>query len=318
MSLLCHTSLGAQNLMLPEVDFVAYEQEAMEAVKRLPKKGGFKKNHTYYHLYIFATQLRDSVDWDSVKTQMDFIRAIDFQSPVLFEDMEVPTNIYADYIYDSKGKMQWIYANGEATKVIFEENESNLSQSFLEEVAKQQYQMVFVVKELSPDNRFFGIRDGKVYTTQHIIWEAYDTNSISDLIADNRLISLVNKKSIYASSADFDNLTEDMVIPSFMGGGLDLFRQWFMEELESHPEYHNIEPSDTCLKFSVNEEGWVDYVEIVVADNLATAQIMADIVRTSPQWTIGTIGGEPSKFYFQLPISFKTLSAYPYSMLNED
>ena len=92
--------------------------------------------------------MRQDVDWSNIKNQADFIRAIDIQTPVLFDGYQAPTNIYADYIYDSKGKMRWIYADGKATKVDLTET-GNSPQNFLVEVARLQYQMVFVIKSWS-------------------------------------------------------------------------------------------------------------------------------------------------------------------------
>lgn len=305
-ALLCHTTLEAQRLVLPNIDLEAFNQEAMAAVQTLPRKGGIKKNETYFHLYFFGAQKRNGVEWSDIKSRSDFIRAIDLQSPVQFDDREQPTNIYADYIYDISGMMRWVYADGKATKVN-PKQAGNSPQNILVEIAKQQYQMVFVLKEsnYSDQFHFFGIRDGEIFMTRHIIWEAYDTYSISSLIEDNNLERFITgkKKSLEEQMKEgveeADSLT---VMPTFMGGGLNKFRAWFMDEFNTSALELDFGETSVVLKFSVDTEGFVDNVEILSCDNIELAQQAVEIVKRSPQWTAGYRGDEAVKTYFQLPI----------------
>lgn len=313
-ALLCHTTLEAQRLVLPNIDFVALDQEAMATVQALPRKGGFKKGETYYHLFFFGAQKREGVEWSDIKSQSDFIRAIDFQTPVQFNDRELPTNIYADYIYDSRGMMKWVYADGKATKVDSKQTSGNTPQNILVEIAKQQYQLVFVLKESTPDiPQFFGIRDGEICMTRHIIWEAYDTHSISSLIEDNLLEQLITgkKKSVEQRTNEEGEKTDSLtVMPTFMGGGLNKFRAWFMEEFNTSALKLDFGETSVVLKFSVDTEGFVDNVEIISCDNIELAQHAVEIVKRSPQWTAGYRGDEAVKTYFQLPIKISIEPEY--------
>ena len=307
-ALLCHTTLEAQRLVLPNIDLEAFNQEAMAAVQTLPRKGGIKKDEPYFHLYFFGAQKRNGVEWSDIKSQSDFIRAIDFQNPVQFDDREQPTNIYADYIYDISGMMRWVYADGKATKVKPKQTD-NSPQNILVEIAKQQYQMVFVLKEsnYSDHFHFFGIRDGEIFMTRHIIWEAYDTYSISSLIEDNNLERFITgkKKSLEEQMKegvdDADSLT---VMPTFMGGGLNKFRAWFVEEFDTS-NLIGFTEIKIILKFSVDTEGFVDNVEIVECNDLEMAQQAVELVRNSPQWTPGIRGEEAVRTHFLLPITIK-------------
>ncbi len=301
-TILCGSSLRAQKFVLPNIDFVAFEQEALEAVRRLPRKGGFKKNENYNHLYFFAAQMRKGVDWDKIETQADFIHAIDIQTPVLFEDREEPTNIYADYIYNSNGEMQWIYADGKAVRVDLKQT-GNSPQNILIEIARQQYQMVFVIKEFDPTTQFFGIRDGKVYLTRHLIWESYDTYPISDLLANNSLRRNITSETPESQNGNGEE--DEIIHPKFMDGDISAFRSWFQSETKSKIPQKELENADILLKFTVGTDGFVERVEIEKANNIDLAQQMVTIVKSSPQWTPGTRNGEPAKFIYMLPIAVK-------------
>lgn len=317
--------LHAQQLMLPNIDFVQFEEEALKAVQKLPRKGGFNKSETYNHLYIFAAQMRDSMMWDNIKTQTDFIRNIDFQKPVQFDGYNTPTNIYADYIYDSEGNMRWIYADGKATKVDLSQT-GNSPQNFLVEVAKLQYQMVFVLKEALPQKAFFGIKNGVAYISYHLMWEAYDTYTIKQCIELNTLKPIIT--NTFDKTKRLDHIQEQLqgynktvkvdsisTMPTFMGGDLNKFRVWFQKQFNNHSK-HITRNTNILLKFTIGTDGWVETVEIIQADDINLAQIAAQIVKESPQWTPGMHDGEPVRVYYQLPISIKVENRTTYSPPN--
>lgn len=303
----------AQNFILPDIDFEAFEQEALEAVQKLPRKGGFKKKEVYNHLYVFAAQMRQDVDWSTIKNQADFIRAIDIQTPVLFDGYQAPTNIYADYIYDSKGKMRWIYADGKATKVDLTET-GNSPQNFLVEVARLQYQMVFVIKEFLPQKAFFGIKDGVAYMSYHLIWEAYDTYSIQESIDLQKLekIATGNKIAMKMSGVEQEpNTTQAQystpsIMPTFMGGGLEMFREWFTKEFTSQIPDNTSISAQMVLDFAVGKDGNIEFVKIVHTNNIELSKIAVDIIKCSPQWSPGMHEGEAVRVYYRLPIEIKT------------
>ena len=100
---------------------------------------------------------------------------------------------------------------------------------------------------------------------------------------------------------DADSLT---VMPTFMGGGLDKFRAWFIEEFDTSSIIGFTEIK-IILKFSVDTEGFVDNVEIVECNDLEMAQQAVELVRNSPQWTPGIRGEEAVRTHFLLPITIK-------------
>lgn len=310
-------TLYAQNFMLPDIDFASFEKEALDAVQKLPHKGGFKKKEVYYHLYVFAAQMRENIDWGNIKTQADFIRAIDIQTPVLFDGYTTPTNIYADYIYDSEGNMRWIYADGKATKVDLTET-GNSPQNFLIEVARLQYQMVFVLKEALPQKAFFGIKDGVAYMTFHLMWEAYDTYTIQQSIALHILEPIATGKIVHIKKDNLDGeptTPQDLstitrvdtlaTMPTFMGGGLDKFREWFMGKFLPRIPNDLSQSVKIIIGFVVGTDGNVENVDIQYTDNVELAQIAVNIVKNAPQWTPGIHNGEPIRTHYSLPIQIE-------------
>lgn len=302
----------AQQLMLPNVDFATYEQEAIEAVKQLPRKGGFKKNENYYHLYFFAASKREGVEWDNIKTQADFIRALDFQTPVKFEGYSEPTNIFADYIYTDKGKVRWVYANGEASVVDPKKQSGNSPQNKFMQVAMYQYQIVFVVEGL-PQDVFFGIKDGVVYVTDHVIWEAYDTQTFAECLEMGTFRRIVNGQSGAAMlSTKEDDLVEGLATPpTFQGGDINRFRSWFSSEISKLLQLGiDISSTKTVLSFVVGLDGSVEQVTIESTDNIEMAKMGVQVLQNAPRWTPGLrSNGEPVKVSYKLPFNIDVKNA---------
>lgn len=315
--LMCgHNSLWAQQLVLPQIDFAAYESAAIEAVKKLPRKGKYKRKESYNHLYFFAASKREGVTWANIKNQADFIRALDFQTPVQFEGYQAPTNIYADYIYDSKGNMRWIYADGKASRVNRKEG-GNSPQNTLIEIARKGFQLVFVV-EGTPKGLFFGIKDGVVYATRHVIWEAYDTNPIDTCvkmkILERLLTGNMEAKFMYHETHNEQAAATGISkAPSFLGGDIQTFGSWLNDEIQrvgaANP--NTISSTRTLLEFIIGKDGSIEDIVVKDTDNMDMANLVIQILQNAPKWT-PTLNndGEPMKIRLQLPVDIQLKLAH--------
>ena len=100
-------------------------------------------------------------------------------------------------------------------------------------------------------------------------------------------------------------------MPSFNGGSIPQFRQWFMnytnEELQKC-----IQSEDTYVvaKFIVGKSGNVACVEIVKHNNPRAAHVVKKAIYRSPQWSPGIENGKPVSVAYTLPVNIGGTAGY--------
>lgn len=309
-------SLSAQRIVLPAIDFEAFESEALKGVRQLPNRGGMVEGEEYQHLHILAAQFCLEPSWlMKVEGAAEFIDAIDMSEPVDFSNKATEgkkkrrgngSHIYADYIYDSTGTVRWIYSNG----IAFTASSGVAAAQNLVNLATEQHiTLIFKVKDVR-DDVLFGVLGGKVkviYLNDDDSYSAhdFDTFTAAEGVAKTLLRPMAYKKVASEAMVQAAKEGED-TYPLFRGGDLSHFRQWVVENMLFPKDLYGRQIGGRVVAtFIVNSKGHVEGVDIVEADNEQLAKSVYDLLVRSPKWTPGRQQGKAVAFQYTLPLNFQ-------------
>lgn len=97
-------------------------------------------------------------------------------------------------------------------------------------------------------------------------------------------------------------------MPKFMGGELNTFRNWVMQNLR-YPEEAMTKrvEGDVVVQFCVGKDGYIreDMITILESPDKSLSDEVVRVLKSSPQWTAGKQKGENVIVSFTLPVGFK-------------
>lgn len=99
-------------------------------------------------------------------------------------------------------------------------------------------------------------------------------------------------------------IVEDM--PSFQGGGIEVFRNWVMERLR-YPQVaqeNNIQ-GKVVLSFVIERDGSLSNIEILQSPDKSLADEASRVLAMSPKWKPGKQRNLAVRVKFVLPVEFK-------------
>lgn len=101
-------------------------------------------------------------------------------------------------------------------------------------------------------------------------------------------------------------------MPKFMGGDLNTFRMWVMQNVR-YPEEAVSKRLEghVIVSFCVGKDGYIDENKILVLrspDKLLSDEVER-VLKSSPQWTPGKQKGELAIVKFTLPVNFKVVNS---------
>lgn len=99
-------------------------------------------------------------------------------------------------------------------------------------------------------------------------------------------------------------------MPTFMGGDLNTFRNWVMQNIR-YPEEATKKGAvgNVVVNFCVGKYGYIKESRITVLkspDKLLSDEVIR-VLKSSPQWTPGKQKGNPVVVQFTLPVGFKVI-----------
>jgi hypothetical protein len=96
------------------------------------------------------------------------------------------------------------------------------------------------------------------------------------------------------------------VMPKFMDGDLQQFRQWVVRQLVYPQGDLRLNRGGTVkISFMVDHKGNTLIRELISSPGVAFTAEAARVIVLSPPWTPGSIEGFPVNVYYVLPVSFK-------------
>ena len=109
-------------------------------------------------------------------------------------------------------------------------------------------------------------------------------------------------------TADAEDLTIELkkvVMPEFPGGAAECFK--FLAKNIRYPKnaQKNGVQGRVILQFVVDKDGSIDNIKVVRGISWDLNDEAKRVVKKMPKWKPGTIGGEPARILFTLPIVFR-------------
>jgi TonB-dependent SusC/RagA subfamily outer membrane receptor len=100
------------------------------------------------------------------------------------------------------------------------------------------------------------------------------------------------------------------VMPTFQGGGLDVFRNWVQQQLRYPKEaFENNIQGQVTVQFVIERDGSLS----TITELNSPAKVLTDetsrVLLTSPKWSPGIHGGKPARVFYVLPVQFRLQEA---------
>ena len=95
-----------------------------------------------------------------------------------------------------------------------------------------------------------------------------------------------------------------MVEPSYPDG-INAFYKYVSDNLEYPSSAKGNISGTVVLKFIVEKNGRISNIEIAQSLNKAIDSECVKVLKKSPRWNAGTVGGKAARFTYCLPIEFK-------------
>ena len=112
--------------------------------------------------------------------------------------------------------------------------------------------------------------------------------------------------SIPCEPVDQSGELKTVILPSYPGGVAAL--QQFLASTVIYPviaQENGIEGT-VIVQFIIDEEGSVTNVEVLESSGEVSLDKEAvRVIKAMPKWNPGTVNGEPAKFQYQIPITFR-------------
>ena len=109
-------------------------------------------------------------------------------------------------------------------------------------------------------------------------------------------------------TADAENLTVELkkiVMPEFPGGKAAIFKYLAQNIRYPKEAAKNGTQGRISLQFYVETDGSIDDIKIVNSVSWELNDEAKRVIKKMPKWKPGTIGGEPARILFTLPVVFR-------------
>ncbi len=139
-------------------------------------------------------------------------------------------------------------------------------------------------------------------------------------------INVVRNDTQITTDYSFDDFSEDFVVevptvqeeevedipvyvaeemPTFQGGGLDVFRNWVQSRLvyPRMAQENNIQ-GKVVLKFVVERDGTLTNIEEIASPDRSLTEEAIRVLKQSPKWSPGKQRNKPVRVFYILPIDY--------------
>ena len=109
-------------------------------------------------------------------------------------------------------------------------------------------------------------------------------------------------------TADAENLTIELkkiVMPEFPGGKAAIFKYLAQNIRYPQKAAKNGTQGLVALQFYVDTDGSIDDITVVRGVSRELNEEAKRVIKKMPKWKPGTIGGEPARIQFTLPVQFR-------------
>lgn len=100
--------------------------------------------------------------------------------------------------------------------------------------------------------------------------------------------------------------------PAFLGGDINTFRQWVMQQMRypAQAMEQNIQ-GNVVVKFIIGKDGLIELsnIEILSSPSEILSEEVVRVMKNSPAWTPGKQEGKSARVSFVMPVSFRMVGS---------
>lgn len=170
------------------------------------------------------------------------------------------------------------------------------------------------------EGNFGGLKvtDGDYLEISHVGYERYEV-----AVMGRSSITISLKTKIYTTETAAEVSGEPAVLkaevmPKFMGGDLNKFRNW----VQMHIKYPKVAQEQgiqgrVIAEFVIEKDGKVSFSKIMESPHESLSAEIEGAIRHSPNWTPGTNGGKPVRVKMHIPVNFAMRNSGPVNNANK-
>ena len=170
------------------------------------------------------------------------------------------------------------------------------------------------------DGQFAGLKltDEAVLEISHVGYERQEVP-----VKGKKFVDIVLKTKVYTTEtaavvSGEPAVLKAEVMPTFMGGDLNKFRNW----VQMHIKYPKVAQEQgiqgrVIAEFVIEKDGKVSFSKIMESPHESLSAEIEGAIRHSPNWTPGTNGGKPVRVKMHIPVNFTMRNSGPVNNANK-
>ena len=259
----------------------------------------------------------DNIDESKVKQNSQ-----NNQTSVRFEERPFDTEVVKDdkFALSPAGSERYNLVPTEANVAIQQSEKREIKGKIVDEQGKPIGNVFVLVKNSNmgsitdSDGQFAGLEviDDDILEISHV---GYESQQVA--VKGKSSFNITLKTRIYTTETDAEVSSESAVLkaevmPKFMGGDLNKFRNW----VQMHIKYPKVAQEQVIqgrviAEFIIEKDGKLTFSKIMESPHESLSAEVEGAIRLSPNWTPGANGGKPVRVKMHIPVNFAIRNGGP-------
>ena len=259
----------------------------------------------------------DNIDESKVKQNSQ-----NNQTSVRFEERTFDIEVVKDdkFALSPAGSERYNLVPAEANVAIQQSEKREIKGKIVDEQGKPIGNVFVLVKNSNmgsitdSDGQFAGLEviDDDYLEISHV---GYESQQVA--VKGKSSFNITLKTRIYTTETDAEVSSESVVLkaevmPKFMGGDLNKFRNW----VQMHIKYPKVAQEQVIqgrviAEFIIEKDGKLTFSKIMESPHESLSAEVEGAIRLSPNWTPGANGGKPVRVKMHIPVNFAIRNGGP-------
>ena len=259
----------------------------------------------------------DNIDESKVKQNSQ-----NNQTSVRFEERTFDTEVVKDdkFALSPAGSERYNLVPAEVNVAIQQSEKREIKGKIVDEQGKPIGNVFVLVKNSNmgsitdSDGQFAGLEviDDDILEISHV---GYESQQVA--VKGKSSFNITLKTRIYTTETDAEVSSESAVLkaevmPKFMGGDLNKFRNW----VQMHIKYPKVAQEQVIqgrviAEFIIEKDGKLTFSKIMESPHESLSAEVEGAIRLSPNWTPGANGGKPVRVKMHIPVNFAIRNGGP-------
>jgi len=259
----------------------------------------------------------DNIDESKVKQNSQ-----NNQTSVSFEERTFDTEVVKDdkFALSPAGSERYNLVPAEANVATQQSEKREIKGKIVDEQGKPIGNVFVLVKNSNmgsitdSDGQFAGLEvtDDDYLEISHV---GYESQQVA--VKGKSSFNITLKTRIYTTETDAEVSSESAVLkaevmPKFMGGDLNKFRNW----VQMHIKYPKVAQEQVIqgrviAEFIIEKDGKVSFSKIIESPHESLSAEVEGAIRLSPNWTPGANGGKSVRVKMHIPVNFAIRNGGP-------